>query len=257
MMFIRSATSPQAGASSAASAAEVIRASALSKDALAHTQAFKQDPQRYLEHHLLDISGVMRANDKTGMPIQLNESPKKGYFALIPDAMEKNKVSLKPVNVASTREAEQAIYAHWIPFKSGDVLPGYTDIPKNPRMAAAHDNAVFAFTPGMNGCSLEVREHPERSDYYRVFHNQHPTRQKQSDLINEHAGGRVDAFSDKEYFQPHSVALMPVSANVMHFNPHQSGWEFIGQPQGINPRNNAVQPMPQGKVVSRPLAASD
>ncbi|UGA50365.1 MULTISPECIES: hypothetical protein [Dickeya] len=252
-MYVRSVYTSHTGATSAA--ANVIRASELSKAALENTQAFKQDPKRYLDSHLMDISGVMRTNDQTGMNALLNENLKKGYFALIPDGVEKNKVSLKPITVASTAEAGSVIYAHWIPFKSGNVLPGYTDIPKYPHHAAREDSAMFAFTPGMNGCALEVREHPGRSDYYRVFHNQHPTSKQQSDMIDTVAGGPVDSFTEGEYFQHNSVALMPVSANVMHFNLHQGGWEFIGQPQGINPHNNAIQTMPQGRIVSRPLDA--
>ncbi|WP_129707884.1 hypothetical protein [Pectobacterium zantedeschiae] len=251
-MFIR--TSSPAQTSAPSDIANIIRTSDLSRGSLQAMKDFKSNPERFFAQNIVDISGVMKSNDRTSTTHMLNDVLKKGYFALIPSENGNNKFHLKPVNVSTTTEAENVIYAHWIPFKSGNVTPGYTDVPKIPHHAPRDDNAIFAFTPGMNGCALEVREHPTRDNYYRIFHNQHPTSQVQTDLIDEIAGSKVDAFTESEYFQHNNALLMPVAANIMHFDNRQGGWAFISQPQGINMHNNAVERMSDSNVIFRYMA---
>ncbi len=225
-------------------------ASSLSTDAIRHTALFKNNPIDYLKHHIIDTSQVIGTNDKTGKCQLLNEIIKKGYFALVPDNHSEN-VKLMYVNVANSQDEKNVIYAHWIPYCSGDVAPGYTDIPKYPLSAAQADTAVYVFTPGMNGCSLELREHPQNSDYFRVFHNQHPTRQTQKDYINTLSGAKIGSFEVTDYFQHTQQCLMPLAFNFMHHDNRTGVWVFISQAQAICPVNNTLSKMPYGEVKNK------
>lgn len=223
-----SSTSEASRASSATSV------SSLSRATLQHTAAFKANPERFLTNHNVDASQVLRMGDRLTNEL-LTNTIKQGHFAMVHDEHTGN-FMLTHVNAASAADREKVIHAHWIPFKSGNDTPGYVDIPKDPRYAHAQDAAPFAFTPGMNGCSIEVREHPDRADYMRVFHNQHPESSSVNNKVRAISGSKISSFDADDYHDDNSRA--PVAFNMMHFDRDSVNWKFLGQSLEFDPYNN-------------------
>ncbi|MEO2215680.1 hypothetical protein ABGV49_01200 [Chromobacterium vaccinii] len=234
---------------SSVTTSNVRQASSLTAAETFHNNQFKSNPMECLQDHLIDIRQVLNRGDAP-MKEVLNESMKQGYFTLIPREGGNSVLTLTPVSVATVSEQTSLIHAHWIPYKSGDVEPGYVDVPKNPGNVGV-DHIVFAFTAGMNGCSLDVREHPEDSNYYRVFHNQHPESQSQTGKIEAISGGHVDSLGPDEYFHPDEsgAPLLPVAMNMLHFANNQ--WNFVSQPQAYHAHTNEPLQMPGTHATTR------
>ncbi|WP_152531792.1 hypothetical protein [Pseudomonas syringae] len=206
----------------------------LSSATLGYTAAFKSNPERFLRDHTIDARHVLKMGDRLTDEL-LSNTIKQGHFALVHDADTGNFI-LTHVNAASAADRAKVIHAHWIPFKSGNSTPGYVDIPKDPRYATEQDSAPFAFTPGMNGCSIEVREHPNNEAYMRVFHNQHPESSTVNRLVSAISGDKISSFDADDYHDEDSRA--PVAFNMMHFDRNSVNWKFIGQSLEFDPYNN-------------------
>jgi len=212
-------------------ASSATRVCDLSSATLQHTAAFKANPKSFLEGHTVDARHVIRMGDDLTGDL-LNNTIKQGHFALVLDASTGNFI-LKHVNAATAADRDKVIHAHWIPFKNGNGTPGYVDIPKDPRYATAQESAPFAFTPGMNGCSLEIREHLRDDRYMRVFHNQHPESATTNNLVREISGLKIGSFDPDDYHDENSIA--PVAFNMMYFDRDSTNWKFLGQSLETNP----------------------
>jgi len=139
-------------------------------------------------------------------------------------------------------ENDVPITAYWCPFYQGNRLPGYVDVPRhNP----AHQ---FVFTPAMNGCAFVITQSPNGSDWFRVYHNQHPDSDTITDLITRESGEEVlSSFGFREY----GTESNPNAFNFLHFGAQ--GWRYISQPQKFDPKPSgfAIGFRPGGVVLSR------
>ncbi|WP_025168168.1 hypothetical protein [Pseudomonas syringae] len=205
--------------------------SQLSKESLRATAQFKGNPYGFLAENTIDGRHVIRSDDPLTRHL-LDDTIKQGHFALIKDDSTGNFV-LTPVNAATEADREKTIHAHWIPYNNGQTTPGFVDIPKDPRYATRQESASFAFTAGMNGCSLEAREHPSgRRDYMRVFHNQHPSDDYINSLVEQASGSKISSFDWPDYHHEDS-GKYPIAFNMMHFDKDYAKWQYMGQSLGV------------------------
>jgi hypothetical protein len=232
-----------------------IKLSQLSPSAIHASHQFKANPAEFLRNNMVDTSKVVQAGDTSGMADMINQH-KFGHFALVPDQHDPKKYYLTPVmGVATAQDQHSVISAHWIPYSNGHGTPGHADIFKQPN--GTNNSAPFVFTPGMNGCSLEVTQHPHYGNQIRVFHNQHPGAARVEAEIDRHSAGRLDAFTSGEYLNnPNPAQHLPVAMNMMHFSQTQQSWQFISQSQGQKTQgaglNGELTKIPNTPVIVRP-----
>ncbi|MCX4028407.1 hypothetical protein H0A36_15800 [Endozoicomonas sp. SM1973] len=140
------------------------------------TEMFNDNPQLITSQVPIEIDnliGPMETTIVSGSRIQrIGQS---GYFTIDYLRGDKghNSGVLRWVNNPELSEIDKknVIGGYYIPFtpdRSQGGLVGYVDIPKtNPEYN-------FAFTPGLNGCSIIVTKHPTDQTKLRVYHDSDP-----------------------------------------------------------------------------------
>jgi hypothetical protein len=128
---------------------------------------------------------------------------------------------------------ETPINVYWVPFKTGKLETladiGFADVPKqNP----AYD---FVFTPGMNGCSLVVTEHPSDATLFRVYHYQSPSSYSKYTPRSWGLGGTgfpakriYEWLSYSDYQGDPNNPFESSGFNFMHYE--NGGWWMYSQP---------------------------
>ncbi|MBX2848686.1 MAG: hypothetical protein KTR16_10210 [Acidiferrobacterales bacterium] len=224
-------TTPPASKSNSSSSAGVVKASELPPASREAAQRFKSDPKAFMQENLVDIRKTGGDASPGGQLTALMlDSAKEGDFAFVPKDGKSNAFDLRHASVATTEDQQATMRAHWVPFHNGNVSPGFADIPKRP----GPEESKFVFTPGMNGCALDVRQtkDSEEGSMLRVFHDQHPGATVQARAIESQSGDPVGKLTQEQYFRhDDSQPTYPIAFNAMNFSEQDENWHFLSQMQ--------------------------